>query len=120
MLDIFFEALNYEKIEQKKAYEVAGLLGEDAVAESLIIYPNILPGFIEHVPYTVLLHLLPLSLLMDLLLGDIGGQMGLFIGASVLTILEIFDYLYEVRCTPLCNEHMCRPGLSHSLSGDVQ
>uniref|UniRef100_A0A672LND9 Acid-sensing ion channel 1-like n=1 Tax=Sinocyclocheilus grahami TaxID=75366 RepID=A0A672LND9_SINGR len=56
VLDIFFEALNYEKIEQKKAYEVAGLLG------------------------------------------DIGGQMGLFIGASVLTILEIFDYLYEVCC----------------------
>ncbi|XP_040449373.1 acid-sensing ion channel 3 isoform X1 [Falco naumanni] len=54
VLDIFFEALNYEMIEQKKAYEVAGLLG------------------------------------------DIGGQMGLFIGASLLTILEIFDYLYEV------------------------
>ncbi|XP_078541904.1 acid-sensing ion channel 1C-like isoform X2 [Lissotriton helveticus] len=54
VLDIFFEALNYETIEQKKAYEVAGLLG------------------------------------------DIGGQMGLFIGASLLTILEIFDYLYEV------------------------
>lgn len=28
VLDIFFEALNYEMIEQKKAYEVAGLLGE--------------------------------------------------------------------------------------------
>ncbi|XP_041424207.1 acid-sensing ion channel 1C [Xenopus laevis] len=55
VLDIFFEALNYEMIEQKEAYEVAGLLG------------------------------------------DIGGQMGLFIGASILTILEIFDYLYEVR-----------------------
>uniref|UniRef100_A0A3Q3X2T3 Acid sensing ion channel subunit 1 n=1 Tax=Mola mola TaxID=94237 RepID=A0A3Q3X2T3_MOLML len=55
VLDIFFEALNYETIEQKKAYEVAGLLG------------------------------------------DIGGQMGLFIGASILTILELFDYLYEVR-----------------------
>ncbi|NXI27883.1 ASI1C protein, partial [Sterrhoptilus dennistouni] len=54
VLDIFFEALNYEMIEQKKAYEGAGLLG------------------------------------------DIGGQMGLFIGASLLTILEIFDYLYEV------------------------
>ncbi|XP_070800512.1 acid-sensing ion channel 3 [Pituophis catenifer annectens] len=53
VLDIFFEALNYETIEQKKAYEVASLLG------------------------------------------DIGGQMGLFIGASLLTILEIFDYLYE-------------------------
>ncbi|RXN03296.1 acid-sensing ion channel 4 [Labeo rohita] len=53
VLDIFFEALNYETIEQKKAYDVAGLLG------------------------------------------DIGGQMGLFIGASVLTILEILDYVYE-------------------------
>nr|XP_060639282.1 acid-sensing ion channel 2-like [Anolis sagrei ordinatus] len=30
------------------------------------------------------------------LLGDIGGQMGLFIGASILTILEIFDYIYEL------------------------
>ncbi|XP_068960501.1 acid-sensing ion channel 4 [Petaurus breviceps papuanus] len=30
------------------------------------------------------------------LLGDIGGQMGLFIGASVLTFLEILDYIYEV------------------------
>uniref|UniRef100_A0A8C3P8W4 Acid sensing ion channel subunit family member 4 n=1 Tax=Chrysemys picta bellii TaxID=8478 RepID=A0A8C3P8W4_CHRPI len=54
VLDIFFEALNYEAIEQKKAYELAGLLG------------------------------------------DIGGQMGLFIGASILTILEILDYIYEV------------------------
>ncbi|XP_061837288.1 acid-sensing ion channel 2 isoform X1 [Nerophis lumbriciformis] len=54
VLDVFFEALNYETIEQKKAYEVAGLLG------------------------------------------DIGGQMGLFIGASILTFLELFDYAYEV------------------------
>ncbi|XP_035238689.1 acid-sensing ion channel 1-like isoform X3 [Anguilla anguilla] len=60
VLDIFFEALNYETIEQKKAYEVAGLLG------------------------------------------DIGGQMGLFIGASILTILELFDYLYEVIKFQLC------------------
>jgi len=29
VLDIFFEALNYETIEQKKAYELAGLLGKD-------------------------------------------------------------------------------------------
>ncbi|XP_046882298.1 acid-sensing ion channel 1B isoform X1 [Hypomesus transpacificus] len=60
VLDIFFEALNYETIEQKKAYEFAGLLG------------------------------------------DIGGQMGLFIGASILTILELFDYLYEVIKYKLC------------------
>ncbi|KAI4880646.1 hypothetical protein NFI96_001018 [Prochilodus magdalenae] len=54
ILDIYFEALNFETIEQKKAYDIAGLLG------------------------------------------DIGGQMGLFIGASILTILEILDYIYEV------------------------
>ncbi|XP_056090930.1 acid-sensing ion channel 1B isoform X1 [Rhinichthys klamathensis goyatoka] len=60
VLDIFFEALNYETIEQKKAYELAGLLG------------------------------------------DIGGQMGLFIGASILTVLELFDYLYEVIKFKLC------------------
>uniref|UniRef100_A0A8C4N962 Acid-sensing (proton-gated) ion channel 1b n=1 Tax=Eptatretus burgeri TaxID=7764 RepID=A0A8C4N962_EPTBU len=54
VLNIFFETLNYETIEQTKAYEVASLLG------------------------------------------DIGGQMCLFIGASILTILEIFDYIYEV------------------------
>ncbi|XP_041836481.1 acid-sensing ion channel 1B isoform X1 [Melanotaenia boesemani] len=60
VLDIYFEALNYETIEQKKAYELAGLLG------------------------------------------DIGGQMGLFIGASILTVLELFDYLYEVIKYNLC------------------
>ena len=27
MLDIFFEALNYETVEQKKAYEMSELLG---------------------------------------------------------------------------------------------
>ncbi|KAI1229762.1 Acid-sensing ion channel 1, partial [Lamprotornis superbus] len=59
VLDIFFEALNYETIEQKKAYEVAGLLG------------------------------------------DIGGQMGLFIGASILTVLELFDYAYEVSVSSI-------------------
>ena len=32
VLDIFFEVLNYETIEQKKAYEIAGLLGELLVA----------------------------------------------------------------------------------------
>ncbi|NXX45777.1 ASIC1 protein, partial [Tricholaema leucomelas] len=65
VLDIFFEALNYETIEQKKAYEVAGLLG------------------------------------------DIGGQMGLFIGASILTVLELFDYAYEVIKHRLCRGAKC-------------
>ncbi|NXL12752.1 ASI1C protein, partial [Mesembrinibis cayennensis] len=76
VLDIFFEALNYEMIEQKKAYEVAGLLGECSRGPGG-------PGG-------------PAPLTPPSRLGDIGGQMGLFIGASLLTILEIFDYLYEV------------------------
>lgn len=43
--------------------------------------------------------------------GDIGGQMGLFIGASILTILEILDYIYEVhRC------HLCLSAYSVSWS----
>ncbi|XP_035254020.1 acid-sensing ion channel 2-like isoform X2 [Anguilla anguilla] len=76
VLDVFFEALNYETIEQKKAYEVAGLLG------------------------------------------DIGGQMGLFIGASILTILEVFDYAYEVMKERLL-ELMCREDEEGSHGEDV-
>lgn len=44
--------------------------------------------------------------------GDIGGQMGLFIGASILTILELFDYLYEVR--------LCQPSPQISHPGPPQ
>ncbi|XP_076864909.1 acid-sensing ion channel 1B isoform X4 [Brachyhypopomus gauderio] len=76
VLDIFFEALNYETIEQKKAYELAGLLG------------------------------------------DIGGQMGLFIGASILTILELFDYLYEVIKYKLCRCMRSSRRRSASTSND--
>lgn len=36
VLDIFFEALNYETIEQKKAYDVAGLLGRYFVSHHTI------------------------------------------------------------------------------------
>ncbi|XP_062975562.1 acid-sensing ion channel 3 isoform X2 [Elgaria multicarinata webbii] len=78
VLDIFFEALNYETIEQKKAYEVAGLLG------------------------------------------DIGGQMGLFIGASLLTILEIFDYLYEVLREKLLSYYQARKQVDRSNSNSLE
>nr|XP_029519890.1 acid-sensing ion channel 1-like isoform X1 [Oncorhynchus nerka]XP_046192582.1 acid-sensing ion channel 1-like isoform X2 [Oncorhynchus gorbuscha] len=77
VLDIFFEALNYEMIEQKKAYEVAGLLG------------------------------------------DIGGQMGLFIGASLLTILELFDYIYEVIKYKLCRSSEKKHKHSNNDQGAV-
>lgn len=43
---------------------------------------------VQHLPVTIFPSSSP---------GDIGGQMGLFIGASILTILEILDYVYEVR-----------------------
>lgn len=83
VLDIFFEALNYETIEQKKAYEVAGLLGANS---SPSIVRRVIFGSVRWQVFS-----------RSLLPGDIGGQMGLFIGASILTILELFDYLYEVR-----------------------
>ncbi|KAM9647771.1 acid-sensing ion channel 3 isoform 4-T4 [Morphnus guianensis] len=82
VLDIFFEALNYEMIEQKKAYEVAGLLGEHLGGLGGGAGGGSPPLTLPSCP------------------GDIGGQMGLFIGASLLTILEIFDYLYEVSSPP--------------------
>uniref|UniRef100_A0A8D0U2K1 Acid sensing ion channel subunit family member 4 n=1 Tax=Sus scrofa TaxID=9823 RepID=A0A8D0U2K1_PIG len=54
VLDVFFEALTSEAMEQRAVYGLSALLG------------------------------------------DLGGQMGLFIGASILTLLEILDYIYEV------------------------
>lgn len=41
VLDIFFEALNYETIEQKKAYDVAGLLGMICVSGSFLFWFNL-------------------------------------------------------------------------------
>lgn len=42
VLDIFFEALNYETIEQKKAYEVAALLGKSK--RLLQKFPHLIEG----------------------------------------------------------------------------
>lgn len=36
VLDIYFEALNYETIEQKKAYELAGLLGKETAVKCFL------------------------------------------------------------------------------------
>lgn len=56
------------------------------------------------------LGLLPLTLL-SRSPGDLGGQMGLFIGASILTLLEILDYIYEARKGPVW-------GRPHSEEGE--
>lgn len=120
VLDIFFEALNYEKIEQKKAYEIAGLLGKIHTLSELAAVTHFRSGYtlrsrLSQTHYCIWCFFFQRSALsrpghlccdkkqlfshvfVSLLPGDIGGQMGLFIGASVLTILEIFDYLYEVK-----------------------
>ncbi|XP_074990079.1 acid-sensing ion channel 1 isoform X1 [Calonectris borealis] len=98
VLDIFFEALNYETIEQKKAYEVAGLLGE---CWWLCWGPCGAPS--QHPPTRWSPRAPP-----PCSRGDIGGQMGLFIGASILTVLELFDYAYEVIKHRLCRRGKCR------------
>uniref|UniRef100_A0A8C0ZSS1 Acid-sensing ion channel 4 n=1 Tax=Castor canadensis TaxID=51338 RepID=A0A8C0ZSS1_CASCN len=71
VLDIFFEALTSEAMEQRAAYGLSALLG------------------------------------------DLGGQMGLFIGASILTLLEILDYIYEAR--GLGSRRCGKASQSHSL-----
>lgn len=123
MLDIFFEALNYEAIEQKKAYDLAGLLGDSpafpwdprtaarpfpcAPLLPPVLQPQTLsprrpplpccPGTAFPPQPKRAVQQLPVTLCPPSSPGDIGGQMGLFIGASILTILEILDYIYEVR-----------------------
>lgn len=155
VLDIFFEALNYEAIEQKKAYDLAGLLGDSphlslgSRGAELWVPAQEGIGLVGEGPHgagvscslaegwhaagrplshmspapSVLLPLcpavrqswhclqlcwptlgsqqtaqqLPVTISPSSSPGDIGGQMGLFIGASILTILEILDYVYEVH-----------------------
>lgn len=103
---MFFEALNYETIEQKKAYEVAGLLG-NTTHSSMNVFCFISTLSLNHKYMYVA--------------GDIGGQMGLFIGASILTILELFDYAYEVKRTgsrftlPFALMNMPRHGKTQSI-----
>lgn len=94
VLDIFFEALNYETVEQKKAYEVSELLGVCACARMRAHTgrPGVWGG-VGRAGCCELMGNLGSA-------GDIGGQMGLFIGASLLTILEILDYLCEVGLSP--------------------
>lgn len=93
VLDIFFEALNYETVEQKAAYEVSELLG--------VCVSTRAPGGGGGAGAA------RGGVLTDgawVSTGDIGGQMGLFIGASLLTILEILDYLCEVGPGPQLGE----------------
>lgn len=47
--------------------------------------------------------------------GDLGGQMGLFIGASILTLLEILDYIYEARNGGL--RGLCRQQVGDGMGG---
>lgn len=58
VLDIFFEVLNYETIEQKKAYEIAGLLGELLMAP--VPFPCHGPGVTPSHPKQAA-HLCPMS-----------------------------------------------------------
>lgn len=60
VLDIFFEALNYEKIEQKKAYEIAGLLGKILAVSGSLWQKNVvdlgistLSGPLPHISHRV-------------------------------------------------------------------
>jgi hypothetical protein len=39
------------------------------------------------------------SLTWDTLLGNIGGQLGLFIGISILSVVEMFEILFEIKRT---------------------
>lgn len=134
VLDIFFEALNYETIEQKKAYDVAGLLGKIAFFLSSEYQADLAVQSERHCYSSSNLVSLPLAanrnsysavsimifLKDSLLSGDIGGQMGLFIGASILTILEILDYIYEVLCLRKPTDAQTHTPANHNMKSDLE
>ncbi|XP_013096351.2 acid-sensing ion channel 1-like [Biomphalaria glabrata] len=67
---------------------VDGIPGSNSLIEITIYYEELLTLMEEHVPK----YLLP-----DLL-GAIGGQIGLFTGASILTLLEFLELVYLLVC----------------------
>ncbi|KAI8783367.1 acid-sensing ion channel 1 [Biomphalaria glabrata] len=67
---------------------VDGIPGSNSLIEIKIYYEELLTLIEEHVPK----YLLP-----DLL-GAIGGQIGLFTGASILTLLEFLELVYLLVC----------------------
>eukprot|EP00058_Branchiostoma_floridae_P006647 XP_002592135.1 hypothetical protein BRAFLDRAFT_85006 [Branchiostoma floridae] len=90
VLNVYYEALNYESIVQIPAIETEGLLG------------------------------------------DLGGQMGLFLGASFLTLVEVFEYLMDelygrvlkrcCRCKATASAHTSSPSadvLSVNINGSA-
>ncbi|XP_078662536.1 acid-sensing ion channel 2-like isoform X1 [Branchiostoma floridae x Branchiostoma belcheri] len=90
VLNVYYEALNYESIVQIPAIETEGLLG------------------------------------------DLGGQMGLFLGASFLTLVEVFEYLMDelygrvlkkcCRCKATASAHTTSPSadvLSVNINGSA-
>ncbi|XP_078662550.1 acid-sensing ion channel 2-like isoform X2 [Branchiostoma floridae x Branchiostoma belcheri] len=90
VLNVYYEALNYESIVQIPAIETEGLLG------------------------------------------DLGGQMGLFLGASFLTLVEVFEYLMDelygrvlkkcCRCKATASAHSASPSadvLSVNINGSA-
>ncbi|XP_078581875.1 acid-sensing ion channel 3-like [Branchiostoma floridae x Branchiostoma japonicum] len=90
VLNVYYEALNYESIVQIPAIETEGLLG------------------------------------------DLGGQMGLFLGASFLTLVEVFEYLMDelygrvlkrcCRCKATASAHSGSPSadvLSVNINGSA-
>ena len=72
-LNIFFGELNYQTITQIKARVIFSEVSNFCHKNTLIKAYNF-----------------------GSLLGDIGGQMGLFIGASILTLLEFGEYFLVI------------------------
>lgn len=72
-LDVFFESLGYDEIEQKPVFDDWALLG------------NTILSFL-HIDY-------PTNYVAMASLGAVGGTLGLFLGTSILTGLEFLDFL---------------------------
>lgn len=80
IVDIFFAELSYSKITQRRAFtaeELLGFFSSFFLSHSLHLYSNVLLTSKKN----------------SNSIGNIGGFMGLLLGASVLTVFELIDLI---------------------------
>lgn len=91
-LDVYFEEMQVTLITQRQAYDQESLFGECDL-RCMQTDSHWLPSPISFLFFFTSYFHLRLSFFPS---GDIGGQVGLFLGASILTVLEFCDLLARI------------------------
>ena len=93
-MDVYFSELRKQEIQEFASFTIEDLLSEFFV--DVIIYEIMKLNYItlDSCPvYHHTYHLLPYKYVKTPLTGDVGGYMGLLLGASVVTVFELLDFI---------------------------